>query len=462
MGRAIPKASRGILCIGGLYQGCRGFRRGESMPHLSFISFPRHAAVLVLASATALPVWAQQAQSTAPVSQSTPSSAAQQQPSPAAEKPLTPPKEGFWGHVNPFASKKWVKKQTDPLGDRLTELDEVNARNARDIQDVDARAQAGISKAQAQADAANQTATTANQEALNANNVAQDASGHVDRLNTKVKGLDQYQQVSDLDLRFRGGSPMLTADSRAKLDQLAAGRHRPRRLHPGDGSALACRGQRRHPEFTAPGRSGRALLSNRTPDSRLPHALRGSGQRPGACDRRRRAKAGAGEGEQRAFAVDGKQFGGPGRSVPPERFCHSVARSSRKPGSSSPEALLRANGTPPSGRQPSSRNAREPRQLGPRFDGGRFFLAPLNAVSRRDTASAAAKIWAATALTAVWGIAAGFCAGSRSDSPMGPRARSGKTHAAHRRAIYLQERHTSNGRFVVCGDHGSGVRRGLA
>ena len=193
------------------------------MQSLRLISFPRHAAVLVLASATAFPVWAQQAQPSATAYQNAPPSAAQQQPSPAANRPLSAPKEGFWGRVNLFASKKWVKKQTDPLDDRLSELAEVNARNAREIRDVDARAQAGISKAQAQADAANQAANTANQEALNANNVAQDASGHVDRLNSKVKGLDQYRQVSDLDLRFRAGSPLLTAESRAKLDELAAG-----------------------------------------------------------------------------------------------------------------------------------------------------------------------------------------------------------------------------------------------
>jgi hypothetical protein len=124
--------------------------------------------------------------------------------------------------VNPFASKKWVKKQTDPIDDRLTELDEVNARNARDIQDVDARAQAGITKAQAAADAANQAANTANQQALNANHTAQQASGHVDQLNSTVSGLDQYRKVSDLDLRFRPGSVALTAESRTKLDELAA------------------------------------------------------------------------------------------------------------------------------------------------------------------------------------------------------------------------------------------------
>jgi hypothetical protein len=111
---------------------------------------------------------------------------------------MSQPKEGFWGRVYPFASKKWVKRQTDPINDRLTELDDVNARNARDIKDVDARAQAGILKAQTSADAANQTANAANQQAMNANNTAQQASNHVDHVNQTVNGLDQYQQIQRL------------------------------------------------------------------------------------------------------------------------------------------------------------------------------------------------------------------------------------------------------------------------
>jgi len=70
----------------------------------------------------------------------------------------------------------------DPINDRLTELDQVNAKNASDIKDVDARAQAGIQHAQSTADAANQAATAAGTQAQNASNVAQGASGHVDKL----------------------------------------------------------------------------------------------------------------------------------------------------------------------------------------------------------------------------------------------------------------------------------------
>jgi len=62
----------------------------------------------------------------------------------------------------------------------------------------------------------------ANTQAQNANNAAQNASTHVDKINNTVNGLDQYQQVTDVELRFRGGTPELTSDSKTKLDELAS------------------------------------------------------------------------------------------------------------------------------------------------------------------------------------------------------------------------------------------------
>jgi outer membrane protein OmpA-like peptidoglycan-associated protein len=181
----------------------------------------RQFAAILLASAIGLPVWAQQAQP-AGDSQTTAPVAAQQQPS-SDVQPINTPKEGFWGHVNPFARKKWVKRQLDPINDRLSELDEVNARNARDIKDVDARAQAGIHQAQSTADTANQTAQAAGNQAQAANSTAQQASSHVDQLNTTVSGMDQYHAITDLNVTFHPGTSMLTSDSRQKLDELAAG-----------------------------------------------------------------------------------------------------------------------------------------------------------------------------------------------------------------------------------------------
>jgi len=182
--------------------------------------FPGQLAVLALASAIAIPAGAQQAQP-APGSQDAPPSTSQQQPSPTAKPLNNGSKEGFWGRVNPMARKKWVKKQTDPINDRLSELDEVNAKNAKDIQDVDGRAQAGIRQAQSTADAANQAATAAGTQAQNAGNIAQGASGHVDKLHTTVNGIDQYKSINELDVAFKGGRAVLSEDAQKQLDDLA-------------------------------------------------------------------------------------------------------------------------------------------------------------------------------------------------------------------------------------------------
>jgi len=184
--------------------------------------FPGQLGVFLLASALAMPALAQQSQPGG-TPQSTPPSAAQQQSTDSPTlTPITPAKEGFWGRVNPFARKKWVKKQTDPINDRLTELDGLTAKNARDIQDVDGRAQAGIRRAQSAADAANQTATAAGAQAQQASTTAQGAASHVDQLNGTVNGLDQYRQVTEAEIKFRAGQPILTTEARQQLDQLAA------------------------------------------------------------------------------------------------------------------------------------------------------------------------------------------------------------------------------------------------
>ncbi len=193
-----------------------------NMNSLSLPSVSGQVGALVLAAALAIPAVAQQAQPTS-APPSAPQAATSSQPaSPSTPAAYPSDKEGFWGHLNPFARKGWVKKRTDPINDRLTELDEVNAKNAKDIADVDARAQAGISKAQAAADAANQTATAAGTQAQNANSLAQNASGQVNQINSKVSGLDQYHQISDVDVTFRGGNPVLSTEAKQQLDDMAA------------------------------------------------------------------------------------------------------------------------------------------------------------------------------------------------------------------------------------------------
>jgi outer membrane protein OmpA-like peptidoglycan-associated protein len=124
--------------------------------------------------------------------------------------------------MNPFARKKWVNRQLDPVKDRLNELDQLQAKNANDIKDVDARAQAGIHQAQSTADQASQTATTANNTATQAQVTAQQASTQTTQLNTTVSNLDQYQKVNDIEIRFRPGQTVLNDRAKIALDQVAA------------------------------------------------------------------------------------------------------------------------------------------------------------------------------------------------------------------------------------------------
>jgi outer membrane protein OmpA-like peptidoglycan-associated protein len=129
--------------------------------------------------------------------------------------------EGFWGKMNPLARKKWVNRQVAPVKDRLNELDQLTAKNANDIKDVDSRAQAGIHQAQSTADSANQQAQQASTQAGQAQTLAQQATAQTTQLNTTVTNLDQYQQVTDTELHFRSTQTGLNAKAKEALDQVA-------------------------------------------------------------------------------------------------------------------------------------------------------------------------------------------------------------------------------------------------
>jgi outer membrane protein OmpA-like peptidoglycan-associated protein len=183
-------------------------------------SFPSQVALFALASALCVSAGAQQSATVA--TGSTMPDTSSTQPSSAPQGHLSqPPKEGFWGKVNPFARKKWVDKRLDPIKGQLNELDEVNAQNAKDIKDVDSRAQAGINKAQTTADQANQVASAAGDQAKQANMVAGQATSKVETINGTVNGLDQYAEKNTVTIKFRSGSSTLTADDKKQLDDLA-------------------------------------------------------------------------------------------------------------------------------------------------------------------------------------------------------------------------------------------------
>jgi outer membrane protein OmpA-like peptidoglycan-associated protein len=141
----------------------------------------------------------------------------------ATGKPLeTQSHEGFWGHMNPMARKKWVHRQVDPLKDRVNELDELQAKNANDIRDVDSRATAGIGKAMTAAQAADAHAADASSRADQANSLAVSADSHTTALSGTVSNLDQYQAVTSEAVPFTAGRTTLGPKAKASLDDLAA------------------------------------------------------------------------------------------------------------------------------------------------------------------------------------------------------------------------------------------------
>ena len=131
-------------------------------------------------------------------------------------------KEGFWGHVNPFARKKWVAREVDPIKDRTNELDQLQAKNANEIKDVDQRATAGINGAMQAASTADAHAADAAAKASAAQNTASTASSKTDTLNGTVSNLDQYSQVVATSVPFAAGRTTLGPQAKAGLDDMAA------------------------------------------------------------------------------------------------------------------------------------------------------------------------------------------------------------------------------------------------
>src|SRR5271167_3286172 len=175
---------------------------------------------LPLAAVLSLPALAQTASTT-----SQPAAAPATSTDTATGKaPLAPPsREGFWGRMNPFARKNYVKRQTEPIRDRVNELDDLTAANSRNIKDTDARAQAGIKLASDKADQADQHAVEAGNKATMAQQSAQQATTRIQTVETVVGNIDQYKASNQTEIRFRPGQTVLSKNAKDALDQMATG-----------------------------------------------------------------------------------------------------------------------------------------------------------------------------------------------------------------------------------------------
>jgi len=119
------------------------------------------------------------------------------------------------------STKKYVREQTTPLINKTNELDDLTAKNTKDIKDVDQRAQAGIQAVQAKASEVDQKALAAGKSADDAQQMANSATQRVDVLTNTVVNLDNYKPVAETSVLFGFDKDNLTKQAKEELDQLA-------------------------------------------------------------------------------------------------------------------------------------------------------------------------------------------------------------------------------------------------
>jgi outer membrane protein OmpA-like peptidoglycan-associated protein len=182
----------------------------------------RGLVALIVAVVLALPAFAQQTSSTSPDQTATSQPAQTAQVGATGKQPLqAETREGFWGKINPFARKKYVQRQTQPVRDRINELDELTAGNTRMIKDVDGHAQQGIQLASAKASEADQHAIDAGNKAQMAQQTATQANTRLTTVEQVVGNIDQYKAATQTEIRFRPGQSVLSQNAKTALDDMA-------------------------------------------------------------------------------------------------------------------------------------------------------------------------------------------------------------------------------------------------
>ena len=178
--------------------------------------------ILLLSVAIALPASAQQTST---------NSSGQPSASQSDREPLTSPKPtDFWDGddpnlvnlvTHPFANKKYVQRQVAPIRDRINELDEITAEDAKKIRDIDSRAQQGIKLASEKTDLADRHATDASNKAQLAQTAATQASTRVSTAEQMVGNVDQYKGTAQTEIHFGPGQTVLSKNAKDALDNMA-------------------------------------------------------------------------------------------------------------------------------------------------------------------------------------------------------------------------------------------------
>ncbi len=100
------------------------------------------------------------------------------------------------------STKNYVRQETTPLINKTNELDDLTAKNSKDIKDVDARIQAGLQQVQTKTAEVDQKALAAGKSADDAQTLANGAVQRVDKLSATVANLDNYHVVAETSVHF--------------------------------------------------------------------------------------------------------------------------------------------------------------------------------------------------------------------------------------------------------------------
>jgi outer membrane protein OmpA-like peptidoglycan-associated protein len=187
---------------------------------------------MLLSAALALPTLAQQTNSS---SSQQPAATDQKNTSPSQSStaPQKEPRDShtdFWEGdqpsaaaliFHPFASKGYVRRHTEPIRDRLNELEEMNSSNSRMAKDVDNRAQHGIQLVSEKTNEGDQHASEASNKSQLAQQTASAVNTRLPKVETVVDGLDQYKAGTQTVIQYRSGQTLLSKAAKQSLDEMA-------------------------------------------------------------------------------------------------------------------------------------------------------------------------------------------------------------------------------------------------
>ena len=187
---------------------------------------------VLLSAALALPALAQQTNSS---SSQQPAATDQKTTSPsqsstASQKQPRDSHTDFWEGdqpsaaaliFHPFASKGYVRRHTEPIRDRLNELEQMNSSNSTMAKDVDTRAQHGIQLVSEKTNEGDQHASEASNKSQLAQQTASAVNTRLPKVETVVDGLDKYKAGTQTVIQYRPGQTVLSKDAKQSLDEMA-------------------------------------------------------------------------------------------------------------------------------------------------------------------------------------------------------------------------------------------------